>query len=152
MSQFTRQPKTCIHVHRNNVNQALLGPGVITPIEFTTKPVDTLNEYNNTAGNYYFQPKHAGNYLFNLQWTIVNNISRPISIQTTLRYFGVATIVENYDWCYDIAPLSTNTMWGKIQAILPLTPNDRIEAAVMCGAANIINGALTRTFLNVIRV
>lgn len=137
-----------IHVHRNGVNQAIAFGGLVT-VEFTTKTFDGMNEYLNTAGNYYFQPKRAGYYLLVARVGYTDIAVTPNYFDTIfIDDLGVLYAHQQQTWEGIINES------GLLTAILYLTPLRRIyvqtQHTLVAGAT--LNGAAIRTYFMVHRL
>lgn len=129
-------------VHRNNVAQNMVGPGVVV-VQYTTETFDGNNEFDN-AVNFCFQPREPGYYyLYAVNRFFPTMLAAPSAIQIQLRNIGVGLLALKYKLCD-----GSNIQWIDVSGIFYLVPTDRIEVefGTTAAGAAVIDGALLANY------
>lgn len=152
MSTKGQKPQTVIILDRNAVNQLLPVAGVWTVAEFTTKRLDRLNEYNNNAGAFFFQPNEAGQYGFIFQWDTIGALSNPTMCGAEVLDATTGLFKSNFSVSPYIAPASGAACNPMVVTIMDLTPNSQVYFRAYCTAITSLTGIVSRSYANIWRI
>jgi hypothetical protein len=137
-----------IHVDRNNIGQAIAS-GAWRIVEFTTERYDTLGEFDNTPGNYYFRPRRPGFYLCTAQLRYTNAIPSGQYVQIGFRNPG-----GGFYGTFSLEGESLNVLCLSLTQILYLTPVDWVQVNTQTSifAGSTLGGSIVQTFFMVHRL
>lgn len=152
MSKLNKTPNSYLNCDRNGIAQVFGGIGVYEPIQFTAIRNDTLNEYVVGAGNWYFQPIHAGTYLIHARYlpnggAALEHISY-IAIADTLGIFYKTNNQRTYRAALPV-PIPDCV---EITAIINLVPTVRYQILAALDVAGSIEGSIQYTYFMAYRL
>jgi hypothetical protein len=137
-----------LHVDRGGANQNVILAGA-WPIEFNNVNYDTLGEWLQGAGNWFFRPRRSGYYLIHASLHVIENIPVGTVVHISLRSLVGVTWAEEY-----MVGDGTNAYYPDVTVIRHLEPTEgfRVYAQPAGVLPWNVDGVIGRTYLCVHRL